>query len=139
MSGIPAERQHFAERLATVLRRFEREGGDIPALAEKIGHERRDLNRWAQGTAMPADIMLALVAELPRHLADFLIKPTGLRFTACETPAHRNALRAASAASSFSADVSQRMADGEWCHRDEAAAAEHAQRVIADLQGIAGE
>jgi hypothetical protein len=62
-----------------------------------------------------------------------------LRLVSKDQPHTVNALRAAASASDFSRDVAERMADGEWCHRDEAAAREHAQRVITDLQSVAGE
>lgn len=139
MSGIPAERQNLADRLATALRRFEREGGDIGKLAAAVGQERRDLMRWASGVTMPAEVLVALLDELPRHLADHLIGATALRLVSRESRADANALRAASATSAFSADIANRMADGEWCHKDKAAAREHAQRVIAQLQDVAGE
>ena len=36
MSGIPAERQNLADRLANALRRFEREGGDKPVCIAEL-------------------------------------------------------------------------------------------------------
>lgn len=139
MSGNCAEQQNLAERLADVLRRLEREGGDVNKLAGKIGQERRDLTRWANGTTLPAHVLVALLDELPRHLADHLIGTTRLRLVSKEKPTGANALHAAAVASNFSADVAERMADGEWCHRDEAATSDHAKRVISDLQKLAGE
>lgn len=138
MSHGNAEQQNLAERLTTVLRRLKREGGCVTALAEGVGCEPRDLKRWADGTTLPGHILVALLDELPRHLADHMIGASGFRLVskeACETV---NALRAASATSAFSADVASRMADGEWCHRDAEAAKEHAQRVITELQNVAG-
>ncbi len=88
---------------------------------------------------MPAHIMIALCDELPRHLADRLISNTSLRFVCKESTTEANALRAASAASAFSSDITQRHADGVFCHRDQEAAKEHAQRVIDELQEVAGE
>lgn len=133
------EQQSFADTLANVLRRFEREGGDLGNLARRIGQERRDLKRWADGTAMPAHVLIALLHELPRHLADALIAATGLRLVAVDPDASASALAASAATAGFSADVAQRMADGEWCPRDRAATKEHAARVIAQLQAVAGE
>lgn len=138
MSHGNAEQQNLAERLTTVLRRFKREDGNINKLAENVGCDLRDLTRWANGTTLPGHILIALLDELPRHLADHMIGASGFRLVskeACETV---NALRAASAASAFSSDVAMRMADGEWCHRDEVAAKEHAERVITELQNVAG-
>lgn len=140
MSHCNKERENLAERLATVLRRFEREGGDISKLAKDVGdHDRADLRRWANGTTLPGEVLIALMAELPRHLADHLVGSTGLRLVAKDAPQQANALRAAAAASGLSSDIATRMADGEWCHRDEAAAKDHAARVIAELQSLAGE
>lgn len=140
MSGIPAERQNLAERLGDVLRRFEREGGDIARLANAVGgHERRDLMRWANGTTMPAEVLVALLDELPRHHADHLIGATSLRLVSKEAAEKVNALRAASASSGFSSDVAARMADGEWCHMDEAAIRERSAELITILQPLAGE
>lgn len=133
------EQHNLAERLATVLRRYEREGGNLSELASAIGQETRDLRRWANGTTIPGHILIALMAELPRHLADYLIGNSGLRLVSKDAPQGANALRAAAAASGLSSDIATRLADGEWCHRDEAAAREHAQRVISELQGLAGE
>lgn len=139
MSGIPAERQNLADRLDNVLRRFEREGGDIHRLASDVGHEARDLRRWAGGTTMPAEVLVALLGELPRHLADLLIGATSLRLVRREDGEKANALRAAASTSAFAADVASRFADGEWCHRDDAATREHAQELITVLQPLAGE
>ena len=139
MSANLASQQNLAERFATVLRRFENEGGSIHSLAEKVGEDARDLRRWADGTKFPGHVLIALMGELPRHLADYLIAGSGLRLVCKDAPANVNALKAAAAASSFSSDVASRMSDGEWCHRDDAAAREHAQRVISELQAVAGE
>lgn len=139
MSGIPAERQNLADRLGDVLRKLEREGGDINRLAASVGQERRDLMRWSKGTAMPAEVLIALIDELPRHHADHLIGATALRLVSKEAAEKVNALRAASATSGFSADVASRMADGEWCHMDEAAIRERSAELITILQPLAGE
>jgi hypothetical protein len=139
MSANLASQHNFAERFATALRRFEHEGGNIHSLAEKVDEDVRDLRRWADGTKMPAHVLVALLGELPRHLADKLIRPSGLRLICKDTPPNANALRAAAVASTFSSDVASRMADGEWCHRDDEAAKQHAQRVISELQAVAGE
>jgi hypothetical protein len=140
MSANIAAQQTFADRLGNALRRAEAEGfGDKAHFANKIGEEARDLLRWSQGTKMPAHALVALLGELPRHLADELIKPSGLRLVTREHLDHANALKAAASASRFSGDVAERMADGEWCHRDAEAARQHAQRVITDLQSLAGE
>lgn len=139
MSCNLAAQQNLADRLGNVIRRFEHEGGDVSRLAEKVGEEPRDLRRWADGTKIPGHVLIALLGELPRHLADELVKPSGLRLVSRHQPSNANALKAAAVASTFAGDVASRMADGEWCHRDDAAAREHAQRVIADLQAVAGE
>ena len=140
MSSNLAAQQSFAKRLSTVLRRYEHEGhGDKAGLADKVGEEARDLSRWAEGTKMPAHVLTALLGELPRHLADYLIAPCGLRLVRKDEPGTANALKAAAAASEFSRDVADRAADGDWSHTDEEAARLHAQRVITDLQPIAGE
>ena len=137
MSGIPAERQNLADRLATALRRYEREAGDINRLGEAVGHSARDLRRWALGTTMPAEVLVALLDELPRHLADHLIGQSGFKLVCKQAADTVNALTAASRASAFSSDVAQRMADGVWCHRDEEAARENAQELITILAPLA--
>lgn len=140
MSTNLAAQQSYAKRLATVLRRYENEGyGTVADLAAAIGEESRDLQRWASGTKMPAHVQNALLGELPRHLADYLIAPTGLRLVAIEETPPANALRAAASACDFSRDVAERMSDGTWDHQDAEAARQHAQRVITDLQSVAGE
>lgn len=139
MSSNLAAQQNLASRLATVLRRFENEGGDIHQLAGALDEEVRDLRRWAEGTKIPGHVLVALLGELPRHLADYLVAASGLRLICKDTPANTNALKAAAAASTSSSDVATRMADGEWCHRDDEAARQHAQRVISELQAVAGE
>lgn len=139
MSANIAAQQNLAERFGDALRLYEAEGGDVHRLAERVGEEARDLRRWADGTKMPAHVLVLLLGALPRHLADKLILPSGLRLVCREQAEKANALRAAAAACDFSRDVTERMADGEWCHRDDAAAREHARRVITDLQPLAGE
>jgi sugar phosphate isomerase/epimerase len=139
MSGNIAAQQSLAKRFATALRQFEHEGGSVDELAKAVGEEARDLRRWADGTKMPAHVLSALLGELPRHHADYLIAPTGLRLIARDEGQSGNALRAAATACDFSRDVATRMADGTWDHRDAEAARKHAQRVISELQPIAGE
>jgi hypothetical protein len=139
MAANIASQQSFAERFATVLRRFEHEGGSVDQLAAKVGEEARDLRRWADGTKMPAHVLSALLAELPRHLADYLIAPTQLRLVARDAADSANALLAAACASRFSGNVATRKADGVWCHQDEAETRREAQRLIAELQPLAGE
>lgn len=139
MSAISASQQNLADRLSDVLRKMERDGEDLHALARKVGEERRDLVRWAGGTTMPAHVLVALLDELPRHHADHLIGHTQLRLVNKDMSATACALRAAAAASTFSAEVAERMADGDWCHQDEAAAKEKARETITSLQHFTGE
>lgn len=139
MSGNSAAQQNLADRLDDALRRYEREGGDLNKLAERVGQERRDLTRWRQGTTLPGHVLIALIDELPRHLADHLIGATRLRLASKDAGSGASAIKAAAATSSFSADVTERMSDGEWCHQDDAAAKEHARRAISHLQNFAGE
>lgn len=139
MSGNMAAQQSLARRLHDVLLRFEAEGGDVHQLAARIGEEARDLRRWADGTKMPAHVLNLLYGSLPRHLADYLAKPTGLRFVAIDAADSANALIAAARASQFSGHVAERKADGVWCHRDEEETRQEARRLIADLQPLAGE
>lgn len=139
MSANIASQQKLAERLGDVVRLYEAEGGNIHDLAERIGEEPRDLRRWADGTKMPAHVLVLLLGTLPRHLADRLIAPSGLRLVTRTTNGHASAMKAAASACGFVNDVTNRFADGEWCHRDEAAARDHAARVIAELQPLAGE
>lgn len=139
MSANIAAQQTFAARFATALRRFEHEGGDIQKLAESVGEEVRDLRRWADGTKIPGHVLNALYGELPRHLADYLIQPTGLRLVARDVSDSANALMAAAQASRFSGNVAARKADGIWCHRDEEETRQEARRLIAELQPLAGE
>lgn len=139
MTADHREKQNLAERLATVLRRLESEGGSIHTLSERIGQEPRDLRRWADGAALPGHVLIALLHELPRHLSDYLIAPTGLRLIAKESDGQANALKASAVASEFAANVAVRASDGVWCHQDEAATRLDAARVISSLQPLAGE
>jgi non-ribosomal peptide synthetase component F len=137
MAANFAAQQTAAKRFSNVLRKYEFEGGNPQELAESVGQELRDLRRWADGTSMPAHVILQLLAALPRHLADELIKPTGLRLVARDTTDSANALLAASRCSALSSDITQRHADGVFCHQDKAAVQAEAKRLIADLEGLA--
>ena len=142
MVGNTSSQQNLADRLAEVLRKMERDGENLHALARKarkVGEELRDLRRWARGTTLPGHVLVALLDELPRHHADYLIGATQFRLAAKDASASATALMAAAATSRFSAEVTERMADGEWCHRDEAAAKEEAREVITNLQNYVGE
>jgi hypothetical protein len=139
MSGNLRAQQHLAERLASVLRRFGHEGGSIDSLAERIGETPRDLKRWAEGTKLPAHAFSLLLGELPRHLADDLIRPTGLRLVERDCEGSVNALLAASKAAALSGEIAARHADGHFCHRDRAAVAEQTKRLIADLEPLTRE
>lgn len=139
MRPEPASKHYLAERLANVLRRFEHEGGEIEALARAVGETTRSLRRWANGDTLPGHVAIALLGELPRHLADELIRPTGLRLVARDSEDDANALIAAARAASFSSGVTMRHADGRFCHRDRAETRAEAQRLIAELQALAGE
>lgn len=139
MCGNLKAQQNLAERFASVLLAFEFEGGDVHELAERVGEEVRDLRRWADGTKMPAHVFLALVANMPRHLADRLIKPTGLRLVSRDIADQANSLIASAKASAFASNVANRWSDGQECHRDRAETKADAQRLIADLQALAGE
>lgn len=135
-----APSKHFlAERLANVLRRFEHEGGVIEALARAVGETPRDLRRWADGVTLPGHVFCALLGELPRHLADELIRPTGLRLVARDNDDGANSLLAAASAAALASEIARRHADGAFCHRDRAAVRAEAQRLIAELQPLAGE
>lgn len=124
-----ASQQSLADRFANVLRRFQLEGGSVETLAQSVGETSRDLRRWAEGTKMPAHVLCALLGELPRHLANAMIKPTGLQLVEDDEGASANALSAASALSGLAADITGRHADGQYCHRDRAAIGEAAQRI----------
>jgi hypothetical protein len=139
MSGNLRAQQHLAERFASVLRRFEHEGGSIDQLAERVGETPRDLRRWAEGTKCPAHVFAMLLGELPRHLADDLIRPTGLRLVDRDSDGSANALLAASKASALASEITGRHADGNFCHRDRAEVAAHAKRLIADLEPLTRE
>lgn len=134
-----ASQQNLADRLADVLRKMERDGEDVHALARKVGEERRDLLRWANGTTMPAHVLVALLDELPRHHADYLIGGTQLRLIAREGAPTTSAMVAVAAASSFTAEVVERLSDGEFCHRDAAEARDLARETITRLQNFVGE
>ena len=139
MSANLAAQHNLATRLAAALRRFEHEGGNLEALAEAVGETPRDLRRWGEGTKMPGHVLLMVLGELPRHLADALIRPTGLRLIARDEGAAANPLRVMAQASGFVANLAERHADGHFCHRDRAATAAEAKRLIAELQPLAGE
>lgn len=139
MSANLAAQQHCADRLANVLRRFEHEGGSIEALAGRVGQTGRDLRRWAQGTTLPGHVAFALLGELPRHLADEMIRPTGLRLEDREYADSVNALSVAAKASALAAEIAERHADGRFCHRDAAAVRDQLRRVLPDFEALASE
>jgi hypothetical protein len=139
MSSNLLAQQKLAERLGTVLRRFEHEGGSIEALAHKVGETARDLRRWAEGTKLPGHVLSALLGELPRHLADELIRPTGLRLIARDSDDDVNALLAAASANDLAGTIARMMADGRLDHRERAELEKLAQATIAELQPLAGE
>lgn len=135
-----APSKHFlAERLGNVLRRFEHEGGAIEALARAVGETPRDLRRWADGVTLPGHVFCALLGELPRHLADELIRPTGLRLIAIDHEDGTNTLLAAASAAALASEIARRHADGQFCHRDRAVVRAEAQRLIAELEPLAAE
>jgi hypothetical protein len=132
-------KHYLAERLGNVLRRFEHEGGAIEALARAVGETPRDLRRWADGVTLPGHVFCALLGELPRHLADELIRPTGLRLVARDQDDDVNALLAAAKANDLAGTIARMMADGRLDHRERAELEQLAQATIAELQPLAGE
>lgn len=139
MSANLAAQQSLAARLATVIRRFEHEGGSIDHLAARVGETPRDLRRWAEGTKLPGHVLSALLGELPRHLADELIRPTGLRLVARDLEDEANALMAAAHASDLAGTIARMMSDGRLDHRERAELSQVAQATIAQLQPLIGE
>lgn len=139
MRPDPASKHYLAERLANVLRRFEHEGGALEALARAVGETPRDLRRWGDGVTLPGHVLCALLGELPRHLADELLRPTGLRLIAIDHDDHANTLLAAASAASLAGNIARRHADGQFCHRDRAAVRAEAQRLIAELEPLAAD
>ncbi|MBD2842684.1 hypothetical protein [Erythrobacter rubeus] len=137
MSSNLASQQNLANRFANVLRRFEHEGGCIDALAGSVGETSRDLRRWADGTKMPAHVFSALLGELPRHLADEMVRPTGLKLIDRDCADSANALSVAAQASALAADIAERHADGRFCHRDAAAVRDLLQRILPDFENLA--
>jgi hypothetical protein len=132
----PASKHFLAERLANVLRRFEHEGRAIEALARAVGETPRDLRRWADGVTLPGHVPCALLGELPRHLADELIRPTGLRLESINRDHSVNALLVAAKTAAFSSAIAERHADGNFCHRDRAVICADAERLISKLQKL---
>ena len=132
-------KHHLAARLANVLRRFEHEGGAIEVLARAVGETPRDLRRWADGVTLPGHVFAALLGELPRHLADEMIRPTGLRLIARDQDDDVNALLAAAKANDLAGTIARMMADGRLDHRERAELEQLAQATIAELQPLAGE
>lgn len=139
MSPNLRAQQKLAERLGTALRRFEHEGGSVDDLAHKVGETARDLRRWAEGTKLPGHVLSALLGELPRHLADDLIRPTGLRLVAREVDDQANALLAAAKLNDLAGTIARMMADGHLNHRERAELEQLAQATITELQPLAGE
>jgi predicted transcriptional regulator len=139
MSSNLLAQQKLADRLAMVLRRFEHEGGSIDQLASAVGETPRDLRRWAEGTKLPGHVFSALLGELPRHLADELIRPTGLRLIARDHDEDVNALLAAAKANDLAGTIARMMADGRLDHRERAQLEQLAKATIAELQPLAGE
>ena len=138
MSANFLAQQKLAERLGNVLRRFEHEGGSVDDLAQRVGETARDLRRWAEGTKLPGHVLSALLGELPRHLADELIRPTGLRLVSRDHDGEANALLAAASASDLTAAITRKLSDGRLDHRERAELAQLAAATIADLQPLAG-
>jgi len=134
-----ASKHYLAERLANVLRRFEHEGGAIEALARAVGETPRDLRRWADGVTLPGHVFCALLGELPRHLADALIRPTGLRLVAIDHDESANALLVAARLNNLAGTIAEAAADGRIDHRERAAIGQLAQATITQLQPLAGE
>lgn len=132
-------KHHLAERLGNVLRRFELEGGAIEVLARKVGETPRDLRRWADGVTLPGHVLVALLGELPRHLADELIRPTGLRLVAIDHDEGANALLVAAQLNTLAGTIAKAAADGRIDHRERAAIGQMAQATITELQPLAGE
>lgn len=132
-------KHHLAARLANVLRRFEHEGGAIEALARAVGETPRDLRRWADGVTLPGHVFAALLGELPRHLADELIRPTGLRLVAIDHDEGANALLIAAKLNDLAGTIAEAAADGRIDHRERAAIGQLAQATITQLQPLAGE
>lgn len=132
-------KHYLAERLANVLRRFEHEGGAIEALARAVGETPRDLRRWAEGVTLPGHVFCALLGELPRHLADELIRPTGLRLVAIDHDESANALMVAAKLNELAGTIAEAAADGRIDHRERAAIGQMAQATITELQPLAGE
>jgi hypothetical protein len=136
MSSNLLAQQKLADRLGNVLRRFEHEGGSVDDLAGRVGETGRDLRRWAEGTKLPGHVLAMLLGELPRHLADELIRPTGLRLTDIVRDDEANALAAASSLAMLAGSITQRHADGQYCHRDRAEISAKARRLIPTLQKL---
>lgn len=139
MRPDPVSKHFLAERLANVLRRFEHEGGAIEALARAVGETPRDLRRWADGVTLPGHVFCALLGELPRHLADELIRPTGLRLVAIDHDDGANALLVAARLNELAGTIAEAAADGRINHRERAAIGQMAQATITELQPLAGE
>jgi hypothetical protein len=139
MRPDPASKHYLAERLGNVLRRFEHEGGAIEALARAVGETPRDLRRWADGVTLPGHVFSALLGELPRHLADELIRPTGLRLVAIDHDEGANALMVAAKLNDLAGTIAEAAADGRIDHRERAAIGQLAQATITELQPLAGE
>jgi hypothetical protein len=139
MRPDPASKHFLAERLGNVLRRFEHEGGAIEALARAVGETPRDLRRWADGVTLPGHVFCALLGELPRHLADELIRPTGLRLVAIDHDEGANALMIAAKLNDLAGTIAEAAADGRIDHRERAAIGQLAQATITELQPLAGE
>jgi len=139
MSANLAAQHNLAARFSTALRRFEHEGGSIDTLAAAVGETPRDLRRWAEGTKLPGHVLSALLGEMPRHLADYIIAPTGLRLVARNQDDDANVLIAAAGASDLVANIARMMADGALDHRERAELEKLAAVTIAQLQPLAGE
>lgn len=138
MAANSASQQNLADRLAEVVRKLDRDG-QLHDIARKVDEDARDLRRWAKGTTLPGHVLVALLDELPRHHADYLIGGTSLRLVSKDTSETATAFRAAAVTSAFVAEVADRMSDGEWCHRDDAVAKEKARETITELQHFVGE
>lgn len=138
MASNASSKDNLAAELDSVLRHFEREGGDLNKLARDVGEDRADLNRWRKGTTLPGHVLVALQDELPLHLASRL---TGSRrrIVSRDQPEAANDLATVSSISHLCGAWTEALADGRRDHVETAKIGESIERLLPALIAIVTE
>lgn len=135
MSHNDRQSQDVIARQETVLRLAERDHGLTLAMLSAETHiPIATLASYKNGTAMPLHNAVKLARVLPDHLVSLWFETTGKVVVETQGDEHSLLGELLAAATAYSADHAERIADGVICHRDKAALVEHARK----LASIAG-